>query len=77
MLPNMCVGVTHALVTLEGRPVCVGYMEVDLPQRELSNDICNDTVHTIPKNGFGYARHSTFLLIGGVQSESTTLWSSL
>lgn len=45
------MGVIHALVNLEGRPVFIAYREVDLPQRELSNDICNDIVHLILQNG--------------------------
>lgn len=49
LFPNMCVGVILALVTLEGKQVFLGYREADVPQRELANEICNDTVHVISK----------------------------
>lgn len=66
MLHSTCVGIVHALGILEGRPVFLGYREAVLPQRELSNDICNDNVHVILQNELGCSGDSTFLLIGGV-----------
>ena len=35
LFPNLCMGVILAPVTLEGRPVFLGYREADLPEREL------------------------------------------
>lgn len=49
MFPNTCVRVILALVILEGKQVFLGYREADVPQKELSNDICSDTVHVISK----------------------------
>lgn len=72
------VGVILVLVTLEGRPVFLGYGEADLPQRERCNDICNDPVHMILQSGLNCSGYSTFLLIGGIWlSQPTTWWSSL
>ena len=66
LFPNTCVGVILALVTLEGRPVVLGYREADLSERELSKYICSDIVHVIAQNGLGFLGDSTFFLTGGV-----------
>lgn len=66
LLPSTCVGVVHALGTLVGRPEFLDYKEAGLPQRELSNDICNDNVHVILQNGPDCSGDSAFLYIGGV-----------